>query len=108
MTSRISKSGRRVGVLINYSVLVLLLISVYVAVGWGWNVVVASSGGLLLIVFFVSFFIVHMRTGLWQVTHVKIERLDERQIQVAHEALRKSYGYFTVICLLFLFYRSTS
>jgi hypothetical protein len=59
--------------------------------------------GLLCLLFVVlTFFPLHMRTGLWKLTHTGSDALDERQIQITHNALRLAYGWFTVIVLLIL------
>jgi hypothetical protein len=56
----------------------------------------------------VSFFLVHIKTRLWSLGHAGVERLDERQIQVTHEALRHSYAVFTVICLFIMLFNATT
>ena len=42
------------------------------------------------------------KTGLWRLTHAKCEALDERELQQTHWALRHSYAWFTVVCLVLM------
>jgi len=100
MEMRTSIMNRRLGVGINYAGLALMLIL--------WNIVVnvqplrpyvlAGMIAMILVVV-ISFILVHLKTGLWKMIHMKSEDLDERELQVAHEALRHSYAWFTVITL---------
>jgi len=102
MTSQVSKSGRRAGVVVNYGSLLLILAALYVATGGGLNLLSGLIGGLSLAVFIISFIMVHARTRLWHMTHSRGDRLDERQMMVTHEALRFSYIYFTIAILVLL------
>jgi hypothetical protein len=61
---------------------------------------VIGLGSLFIVV--VSFYQVHRRTGLWQLTHSRTDLLDERQVQITHTALSQSYAWFTVICLVIM------
>ena len=64
--------------------------------------VVDAVGLAALGVVVVTFIRVHARTGLWKLTHAKAETLDERQLQMTHQALGRSYAWFTVICLVIM------
>jgi hypothetical protein len=98
-------SRRRVGVVVNYGALVIFLICFYWAAISGLNTSLAVIGIVTFILIIFSFIFIHLKTRLWQLTHSKIEKLDERELQVTHEALRYSYGFFSVICLsIFLVY----
>jgi hypothetical protein len=98
----VSRSKRRVGVLVNYAALLLLLACFYAAEGYGLNMAIAAAGIILFVVIVVSFISVQIRTHLWHLVHAKTKDLDERQIQVTHESLMRSYGAFSVICLSIL------
>ena len=50
----------------------------------------------------ITFRRVHKKTGLWKLTHTKTDSLDERQLQITHNALSQSYSWFTVICLVIM------
>jgi hypothetical protein len=58
---------------------------------------VLGLGALAIVV--ITFLAVHRRTGLWALTHAQAETLDERQLQITHDALSRAYGWFAVICL---------
>jgi hypothetical protein len=102
MEVRTSREMRRALVAVNYLSLLLFLLCYYLGVIRGWNLALQTSVLILLAVSLTSFIFVHMRTGLWRLAHAKQEELDERQIQVTHEALRYSYAIFTVSCLLIM------
>ena len=102
-----SKDKRRIGVAMNLLSLFFFLVFYYVGRGLGWNPLLIIGGvGVCLTVSLVSFIAVHVRTGLWKLAHRKGDDLDERQVQVTHEALRYSYAAFTVICLLIMFFNA--
>jgi hypothetical protein len=99
----ISITRRRAGVIINYSSLLILLILFYLALGTTINIVIAAVGIVLAGLIIISFIIIFMKTGLWKFVHTKIDQLDEREIQVTHISLRRSYTIFGIISLsLFL------
>jgi hypothetical protein len=97
-----SRSGRRTGVVLNYFSLTLLALALMASeYGWGtgWPIVGIVAGLLLFILTFIQ---VYGRTGLWRFVHLKLERLDEREVQLIHRALRLSYAAFTVMALLYI------
>ena len=100
MDMRRSKSQRRAGVVVNFASVVLFLIIYYAGMNLGWSAVLLAAGVLVtLAIALGSFIVVHVSTGLWKLGHSSIDKLDERQIQVTHEALRHAYATFTVIAL---------
>jgi hypothetical protein len=97
-----SKSTRRLLIVISYLCVVLSLV-LYAAgkyLGWSFTVVIALEA--VVVILPVSFMLAHIKTRLWHLAHAKAETLDERQIQVTHESLRHSYSIFTVISLVML------
>ncbi len=94
---------RRYEVIFNYAGLMMLIVFYNLLRNSGWNVLLAAGLIFSLAVVIISFFTVHMNTGLWKLTHTKTQKLDEREIQVTHWALSLSYSLFTVLCLI-LFY----
>lgn len=60
---------------------------------------VDAAGILALILVVATFIPLHMKSGLWKLTHAGADMLDERELQVTHDALSRAYGWFTVICL---------
>jgi len=99
MKREISKAKRRIGVIANYASLIILLILFYSAEYLGWNVIFTIGIIAMFTVFLITYIKVQVKTGLWRLVHTKIEKLDEREIQVTHESLRYSYAIFSVICL---------
>ena len=61
---------------------------------------------VFLAIALVSFLMLHVSTGLWRLAHSRADKLDERQIQVTHGALSRSYEIFTVICLLVMLFNA--
>jgi len=98
----VSITRRRTGVAINYASLLILLVLFYIAGNNGLKTIPLVAGAVLAGAIIISFINVHMKTGLWKFVHTKIDKLDEREIQVTHESLRSAYSVFCVICL-FLF-----
>ncbi|MCK4632646.1 MAG: hypothetical protein KAT79_05210 [candidate division Zixibacteria bacterium] len=102
MEKLISRTSRRLAVVINYGAILLFLVCFYLSDSVGWNVPIAASVVTAILVALITFFSLHVRTKLWKLVHSKIDKLDERELQVTHEALRYAYGIFTVVSLLVL------
>jgi len=105
MDTNISISNRRIGVLINF-ISLFLLIFVFELINH--DVGLGLTLGLILIgIFFViviaSFIYVYGKTGLWKLSHQHIKLLDERQVQVLSNALRISYSAFVIIVLIIIY-----
>ena len=90
-------------VVINYLCLVIMNVCFYLA--WTYkdmtHAVDALGIGALAVVG-ITFIRAHWKTGLWRLTHARADGLDERQLQITHDALSKSYGWFAMICLLIM------
>ena len=94
-----SKARRRIGVVVNYLSLFLVLVFFYVAERTNLSAPLIVAGVVALVALAISFIHTYVRTRLWKLVHRRVEDLDERQIQITHESLRYSYGIFSVICL---------
>jgi len=100
MKNETSRTQRRYTVTVNYFCLVLMNVCFYfVWVYKDMSGVVDVVGIGALIVVAGTFFLAHWKTGLWHLTHARSDVLDERQLQVTHDALSRSYGVFAVISL---------
>ena len=102
MKQRISRTGRRIWITLNYLSIILLLCSFYRGKIMGWKSLIIGGVILSLIVAVISFIQVQIRARLWKLIHLRNENLDEREIQVTRESLSISYSVFTIICLLIL------
>jgi len=103
MNKRNSLGRRRAGVVFNYLCTLLLLFLFYSSSILGWDKWTVAAGMIVLISFvIVSFIIVHLKTGLWRLTHSRVEKLDERQVKVTLEAVRLSYTIFSIVCLVLI------
>ncbi len=101
ITTKSTQPSRRLGVLLNYGTLIIML-AIYIAlVGENINIPVMAIGIAALAIFIISFINLHVRTKLWKFVHTKIENLDEREIQVVFQSLRHSYSIFPIVCLSF-------
>ncbi len=94
------RANRRVGVLINFVSLILLLFFIYIARINGMNATASIGIVVMIIAIFITFVMVFWKTGLWRLVHTKVDKLDERQVMVTHESLRHSYSIFSILCLL--------
>ena len=100
MSNELTKTKRRVLVIVNYLFLIIMEISYYFVLTIADLTIFVDIAGISLVVLIaVTFVSVYKRTGIWALTHSKTELLDERQIELTHRALSLSYGWFTVICL---------
>ena len=103
MSLSISKSKRRLAVMINYGCL-LLFVGMFVTGKYmGWNIAVIVCGLLALIILLVSFAVLHVRTKLWRLAHSKPAELDERELQLTLQSLRQSYIIYAIVSLLVIF-----
>ena len=99
-----SKTKRRGHVALNLASLFFLELIYYGWVAGGvHNPVAVGLIVVCLIILVLSFLHVIWRTGLWRLTHTRVENLDERQVMVTREALLYSYGIFVPCSLLLMF-----
>ncbi len=108
MSKPATKSSRRLGVVINYAAIILFLLFFYLGKYHGWNVPVAAAAIAAVIVVLVTFIVMHVKTRLWMLVHTRVEKLDEREIQITLESLRRAYGIFAVTNLLVLLWIAVS
>jgi hypothetical protein len=90
---------RRSGVIVNYSFLLLVLVLSFEGYWLGWSLATKIGFWLSVAFVIVTFFPLHVHTGLWRLAHAKADDLDEREIQQNYEAVRYSYAIFTVLSL---------
>lgn len=99
-----SRTHRRAYVVLNLASLCLLELLYY---GWIANGIHHPVAGGLMVAGMISLVLSFLqgiwRTGLWSLTHAKVENLDERQVMVTREALRYSYVIFVPCSLLLMF-----
>ncbi|NQU06405.1 MAG: hypothetical protein HQ568_09955 [Calditrichaeota bacterium] len=103
MSRTLSRSSRRIWVTINYSSLILLIVLFRLGQFKGLSVLIAVAMIVALITLVWSFIRLHKKTGLFKLVHTSIKKLDEREIQLTHEALRHSYSIFVITCLLIIY-----
>lgn len=101
--------ARRMWVATNYLSLLLMNLCFYMAIerrgGPHWADAICLASLAVVVITFIQ---VHCRSGLWALTHAKTDTLDERQVQITHTALRHSYGWFSVICLVIMLVHAVS
>ena len=104
MDTQKSVNSRRFTLVVNYLCLFIMNICFYFAWAYqGLNHAVDALGIGSLFLVMATFFPLFWRTGLWRLTHSSTNSLDERQIEITHEALRYSYSWFSIICLVIIF-----
>jgi len=104
MEREITATKRRVGVVINYLSIFLILVLFYLGKSMGWNVPLIIGEIAALAIAVITFVVFHLRTRLWKLVHASIQELDERELQVTDKSLRYAYGIFSITCLLILAY----
>ena len=104
MNAGVSRSKRRLGVVVNLASLVLVVLLFAGGVHLGWSpVIIIAVEVMAVAVVLVSFSLTFWRTRLWHLVHRKYRELDERQAQVVYDATSRSYAVFSVVCLLIIF-----
>ncbi len=104
MNKGISQASRRFWVIVNY-----LTLTIYLILFHYWEGMRSEEYVLLgitvaaLVLMIISFRQVHVKTHLWILTHSKIEKLDEREIQLTHGSLRYAYAIFSIVCLSLMY-----
>lgn len=94
-----SRPRRRLALILNLGALLAILICIASAERFGPRPLLLTGVAAALALLIVSFRGLFWKTGLWHITHAPVEKLDERQVQITHEALRRSYAIFTVLSL---------
>ena len=103
MEQKISKTNRRIWIVINYMSVIFILTIFYAGKNLEWPPYVLISGIVAIIVFVFSFIQVFIGTSLWKMVHASDEILDERQIKVLLSSLKYSYRTFTIVCLAIIY-----
>ncbi len=97
-----SLTKRRIGVAVNYGFLLLTLLFSMAGHLFGWSVEIKIVFWLSVIFVIVTFYPIHIQTGLWRLAHAKVGTLDEREIQQTLESLRRAYIVFSIVSLLII------
>jgi hypothetical protein len=95
-------SIRRIAVVINYSLLLLSLFFSMIGHSFEWPIAIKVAFWFSAIFVLVTFFPIHIQTGLWRLAHAKIGALDEREVQHTLETLRLAYIIFSIVSLLII------
>ncbi len=97
-----SIKNRRVGVILTYiSLFIIVLIFEYCSVR-KWTNILITIEIISIVVLLLSFVFTYLKTGLWRFIHKPLKKLDEREIALTSKSLRYAYGIFTVIILFLL------
>ncbi len=103
MEKEISKSKRRIGLLINFTSIISFIVVFEILKKSGPGVYLFIIESVLAGVAIVSFVYVFVKTGLWKITHTRFEKLDEREIQIFTNSLRYSYSIFVITTLVIIY-----
>lgn len=102
MNTKKSVGYNRLFIALNYCCLAGAILLLPVIRKTGWNIFLVVGLTLLFLAALYSFFRIHIQSGAWMFVHRSVRHLDERELQLVHQALRISYSLFSVICLLLL------
>lgn len=97
------KQKRKFWIVLNMLSILLILSLYYYGKYDNWPVWAIVCGIISILLFVISFIKGYLSTGLWKLSHMSDKSLDERQLQVALNALRYSYTAFTVITLIIIY-----
>lgn len=107
MADKVARGSRRAWMLVNYLCLLIMNVCFYfVTQNKDMTYAVDAVGLFALAIVVFTFRKVHWKTGLWKLTHAKTDTLDERQVQLTHVALGRSYAWFSVICLAIMLFHA--
>lgn len=95
----------RVEILINYFSLILIGIISY---SYNGEVLWSDNSRTIMYILFlgiygITFYRVHLKTGLYNLTRSKVEKLDERETQLIFKAFRRSYPILAILFFSFGF-----
>lgn len=96
------KKINRTAVVINYVSLILMLVIFYVVKLLDCNKIFLILEILPLIAIIISFNYAYNRSGLWKLVHRSQKKLDERELQIVHRAIKYSYTMFVIISLVLI------
>ena len=82
---------RRLGVVIHYVSIVILLICIHIVLSDFISLPVIIFAVVSLVAAIISFVVVYLAPKLWRFTWTKPDQLDEREMQVNREAFRRAY-----------------
>ena len=94
------QSVRRLGVLVNYAAIVLVTALFYKGKYHGWNTAIIVGMVICAALVVAGFVRLHAKTHMWNFTHKKVEKLDERELQIILQSLRHAYEIFSVTAIL--------
>ena len=104
MSREFSLKFRRRGVSINLASAILFVCFFCIAEYGHWNLYLTVSCLLSFSILVISNIRVYVKTGIWKMSRAKSRDLDERQINIVHDAYRRAYDIFTVFSLLVFFF----
>jgi len=98
MKLRISRSSRRLGVVLHYcSVSIVAVIIMFET-----TATLAAVGAAAFLAAIITWIYAHVVTGASRFADTKFDKLDEREMQVLHEAFRRSYYVYRKIALVLM------
>ena len=89
-------------VIINYVSLILMLVIFYTVKLLDCNKIFIIVEVLPLIAIIISFNFAFNKSGLWKLVHRSQKKLDERELQIVHTAIKYSYSIFVIISLVLI------
>lgn len=95
--------SRRIGVILNYLCIILILIIFYLIKSLGINKIYLLFEIIPIAVLTITFKSAFLTTNLWKMTHTSSKNLDERELQVVYKATTFSYTIFTIACLIIIY-----
>jgi uncharacterized integral membrane protein len=102
MARTVKQETLRRNVLVNFGALVGVVALFLVGEYGGWHPLLAGATLAVAALFAVTFSAAYVRSGLWRLVHTSCTRLDEREVQWTHEALRRAYRIVGVLTLVVL------
>ncbi len=108
MNRAISRSARRMGVIVNFASLVIFIIIFLIGEYGDWNALLGVLAIVAAVIIIASFYYLYIRTNLWRLVHRRVDELDEREIQVTHNSLRHSYTIVSIISLVVIVFITLS
>ena len=97
------KRSQRIGVILNYLSIFLILIIFYLIKLLGINKIYLLFEIIPIVVLIITFRSAFLTSNFWKMTHTSSKNLDERELQIVYKATTFSYTIFTIACLIIIY-----
>ena len=92
----------KLGIVLSFLSLIGIVLVFEYCSAQGWTTFLKAVELAIIVLFFVSFYLSFIKTGLWRFTHKSLARLDERELIIINRSLRYGYAFYSIFVLSLL------